>query len=289
MVCIWIVVRFLAPSFNNKLALINSTADSPHNTQKKVILQKRSLADKLGKAVTTAGAEAAGFSFAWKMSARSRDFRLKVYPSIGYLVVLVVIFVMRGKDSGFQRIQDTGSDQFRFVIVAAIYFMSLLLVTALSQMIYSEKYKAAWIFYAAPVAYPGEVILGAVKATILKFYIPIVLVITIAGVALGGPSILPNILLGLFNQLLISTLLVYINFRHLPFSRKQNNNANAGSFIRNLSIMLISGFIAIMHYMIFKMPVVVWICAALSIVATWLMMDGIRKTSWEKIRMEKEE
>lgn len=289
MACIWIVVRFLAPSFNNKLALINSTADSQHNTQKKVILQKRSLADKLGKVVTTTGAETAGFSFAWKMSARSRDFRLKVYPSIGYLVVLVVIFVMRAENPTFQQMQNSGTQQFRFMVVAAIYFMSLLLVTALSQMIYSEKYKAAWIFYAAPVAYPGEVILGAVKATILKFYIPIVLAITIAGLALGGIAVLPNILLGLFNQLLISTLLVYINFRHLPFSRKQNNNANAGSFIRNLSIMLISGFIAIMHYMIFKMPVVVWICAALSIVATWLMMDSIRKTGWEKIRMEKED
>ncbi len=288
LVCIWIVIRFLAPSFNNKLALINSTADNQQNIQKKIIHQKRSFSDKLGKALTTTGAETAGFSFAWKMSARSRDFRLKVYPSIGYLVVLVVIFVMRSKDSNLQRLQDTESNQFRFLVIAAIYFMSLLLVTALSQMIYSEKYKASWIFYAAPVAYPGEVILGGVKATILKFYIPIVLVLTIAGVIFGGPSILPNILLGLFNQLLISTLLVYINFRHLPFSRKQNNNSSGGTFIRNLSVMLISGFIAVMHYMIFKMPVVVWICAALSIVATWLMMDGIKKTGWEKIQMEKD-
>lgn len=288
LVCIWIVIRFLAPSFNNKLALINSTADNQQNTQKKIIRQKRSFSDKLGKALTTTGAETAGFSFAWKMSARSRDFRLKVYPSIGYLVVLVVIFVMRSKDSNLQRLQDTESNQFRFLVIAAIYFMSLLLVTALSQMIYSEKYKASWIFYAAPVAYPGEVILGAVKATIFKFYIPIVLMLTIAGVIFGGPSILPNILLGLFNQLLISTLMVYINFRHLPFSRKQNNNSSGGTLMRNLSVMLISGFIAVMHYMIFKMPVVVWICAALSIVATWLMMDGIKKTGWEKIQIEKE-
>jgi len=131
--------------------------------------------------------------------------------------------------------------------------------------------------------------MGAVKATVLKFYIPIVLLITIAGVWLGGISILPNILLGLFNELLIATLMVYINYRHLPFSRKQNTNNNAGSFIRTLGVMMVSGFIAIAHYMIFKMPVVIWICAALSLVATWLMIGSIKKTGWSKIQAEKEE
>lgn len=284
----WVVVRFLAPSFNNKLALINSTADDASTHKRKATIQKQSLSDKIGRVITTTGAEMAGFAFAWKMSGRSRDFRLKVYPSVGYLVVLAVIFFMRAKNFSLSSLQGDES-QFRFVIIAAIYFMSLLLTTALSQMIYSEKYKAAWIFYAAPVAYPGEVILGAVKATVLKFYIPIVVLITIPGVIIGGPAILPNILLGLFNQLLISALLVYINYRQLPFSRRQNNNNNAGSFIRNLGVMLISGFIAVMHYMIFNMTVVVWICAALSILATWLMSGSIRKTGWERIRMEKEE
>jgi ABC-2 type transport system permease protein len=288
LVCSWVVVRFLAPSFNNKLALINSTADNVSTAKKTTTIQKRSLADKIGKAITTTGAEAAGFSFAWKMSGRSRDFRLKVYPSIGYLVVLVVIFFMRAKNFSFSNLQ-TDADQFRFLLIAAIYFMSLLLITALSQMVYSEKYKASWIFYSAPVAYPGDVILGAVKAIVLKFYIPIVVLLTIPGVIIGGPAILPNVLLGLFNQLLISTLLVYINYRHLPFSRKQNNNNSGGSFVRNLGVMLISGVIAVMHYMIFKMTVVVWICAALSIIATWLMTGSIRKTAWEKIRMDKED
>ncbi|MBN8880123.1 MAG: hypothetical protein J0I32_21445 [Sphingobacteriales bacterium] len=290
LVSIWIVIRFLAPSFNNKLALINNAADSNQGAVKKTtVVRKHSLSDKLGKAVTSTGAEAAGFSFAWKMSGRSRNFRLKVYPSIGYLVVLVVIFFMRAKGFSLADMQDGDGQKFRIMIISAVYFMSLLLITALGQMIYSEKYKASWVFYAAPVAYPGEVIMGAVKATVLKFYIPIVLLITIAGVWLGGISILPNILLGLFNELLIATLMVYINYRHLPFSRKQNTNNNAGSFIRTLGVMMVSGFIAIAHYMIFKMPVVIWICAALSLVATWLMIGSIKKTGWSKIQAEKEE
>jgi len=289
LVSIWIVIRFLAPSFNNKLALINSTADNQSAAKKTTVVRRHSLSDRIGKAVTSTAAEAAGFSFAWKMSGRSRDFRLKVYPSIGYLVVLVVIFFMRAKGFSLADMQDTDGQKFRIMIISAVYFMSLLLITALGQMIYSEKYKAAWIFYAAPVAYPGEVIMGAVKATVLKFYIPIVLLITIAGVSLGGLSILPNILLGLFNELLIATLMVYINYRHLPFSHKQNTNNNAGSFIRTLGVMMFSGFIAIAHYMIFKMPVVIWICTALSIVATWLMTGSIKKTGWDRIRAGKEE
>ncbi|MBO9660610.1 MAG: hypothetical protein J7527_17440, partial [Chitinophagaceae bacterium] len=284
--CVWVVVKFLAPSFNNKLALINSTADGPTAPAKRIVKQKKpGLAEKLSTLLTRGNSETAGFLFAWRMSGRSRDFKLKVYPSIGYMLVLVVLMFVRSKDLSFEMLAANGKE-FKILMVVSIYLMSLLLVTAISQMVYSEKYKAAWIFHVAPVEYPGEVILGAVKAIMLKFYIPIIILIAIPALIIGGWAAIPNLLLGLFNQLLIAGLLVYINFRNLPFSRKQNANLNGGSFIRNMGVMLISVFIAMLHYAAYDILVVVCIVAALSMIATWLISGSIRKTTWAKIKTE---
>jgi len=285
--CIWIVVKFLAPSFNNKLALINSATDDSAGPAKKVVQKKMGFLGKLNAIVTKGNGESAGFLFAWRMSARSRDFKLKVYPSIGYMIVLVVVVMLRSKMPVDGLIADGKS--FKILLMMGIYFMSLLLITALSQMVYSEKYKAAWIFAASPLEYPGEVILGAVKAIILKFYIPIMLLVAIPGVIIGGLHAVPNLILGLFNQLLISVLLVFINYRNFPFSKKQSGNVKSGAFVRNMGVMIISAVIAFGHYAVYDMLPIVLIGMALSIVATWLIAGSIRKTNWEMIRADDSE
>ncbi|PZR27925.1 MAG: hypothetical protein DI535_08255 [Citrobacter freundii] len=287
LLCIWFVIKFLAPSFNNKLALINSMGDAPASQAKKASYKGSGWLDKISRSLTKGDAESAGFLFAWKMSSRSRDFKLKVYPSIGYMVVLVVVIVLRSKMP--VNALSAESQPFRVLMMMGIYLMSLLLVTALSQMVYSDKYKAAWIFAAAPVKYPGEVILGGVKAIVMKFFIPIVVLVAIPGIIVGGLQAVPNILLALFNQLLISALIVYINFRSLPFSRKQSVNVKTGSFIRSLGVTFLSVMIGILHYVIYEFTVVVWIGMALSAIATWLIAGSIRKTGWGMIRAEEGE
>lgn len=281
---LYIVVKYLAPSFNNKLAMINSSAgQDPEQTSVKIVTRSKSYAAMLGKLFTTTHAEKMGFLFTWKMSARSRDFKLKVYPSIGYLVVYILIMFLNSKSLSLEQIKEQGTSG-KILVISALYFTSLLLTMALNQMIYSEKYKASWIYYISPLQKPGEVIMGGAKAVILKFYIPIIVFITVAGLVLVGPAILPNIALGLFNELLIATILVYVGNKMFPFSLHQNTNVKAGSFMRSLSVLAISGFIALGHYLIYDVTVVVIICAFLSLTATWLMMESIKNISWQTIK-----
>ncbi len=284
-ISIYIVVKYLAPSFNNRLAMINSSANQEPQQKEQVRTEQRkfSYADFLSRMFTRSKAERMGFLFAWKMSSRSRDFRMKVYPSIGYLLVYVVLIVFRGKSFDLDSIRNEEGPG-RFLIISALYISSFVLVMAITQIIYSEKYKAAWIYYVTPLKKPGEVILGGALAAIMKFYIPIVLLITIFGLVLVGPSILPNIILGLFNELLIVTLMVYVGKRMFPFSLHQNTNVKAGSFMKNLLVISISGIIAMVHYFLYPYTIVIIILAVLSILATWLMMASIRNSSWESIK-----
>lgn len=282
-ISIYLVVKYLAPFFNNKLALLSSgssaTPDAKAVTTRKHRLDYPAILSKL---FTSGGSEKMGFLFCWKMTSRSRDFKLKVYPSIGYLAVYVVIMFMNTKSMDLQELREE-SMKSRILVISALYFTSFILTMAITQVVYSEKYKASWIYYITPVARPGAIILGGAKAAIMKFYIPLVFFITLAGLILIGPKVLPNIILGLFNELLIATILVYVGNKQFPFSMHQNTNVKAGSLLRSLFVLAISGVIALGHFFIYNIMPVVIIGAILSVIATWLIMDSIRNIPWKAV------
>jgi hypothetical protein len=283
-ISIYLVVKYLAPFFNNKLALLSSgsatsTTARPVNSSK----HRFDYPLLLSKLFTNSPSEKMGFLFSWKMTSRSRDFKLKVYPSIGYLAVYVVIMFMNTKSMDLQELREE-TIKSRILVISALYFTSFILTMAISQIVYSEKYKASWMYYIPPVDKPGAIILGGAKAAILKFYIPIVFFITVAGLVLIGPGVLPNILLGLFNELLIATLLVYVGNKLFPFSMHQNTNIKSGSLLRNLFVLAVSGVIALFHFFIYTIMPVVIIGAVLSIIATWLIMQSIRNIQWKAVK-----
>jgi hypothetical protein len=213
---------------------------------------------------------------------------MKVYPGIGYLLVIVVASVMNNWRRDLDAVSQH-NEAGKALVIMGLYFSSLLLVMAIGQINFSDKYKASWIYYAAPLSKPGEVISGAAKAAILKFYIPLVVFITVAGIWIAGLSILPNIILGLFNELLIATMLVYVGHKMFPFSTPQATSTKSGSFLRNLAVLFISGLIGWGHFKIYAFTIPVIICAVLSITATFLLMSSIKNTSWEAIRSSYEE
>lgn len=283
-ISIWIVVKYLAPSFNNKLAMISGSEDTSKPslpiTQQKM---KWSYSDWLSRLFTKGNAERSGFLFTWKMSARSRDFKMKVYPSIGYLLVYLVIVFWNKRQVEIQAVSEQ-TQRGKVLVISSLYFASLLLTMSLNQMIYSDKYKAAWIFYVSPIRKPGEVILGAAKAAIMKFYIPLVFLIMITGIFFSGLQIVPNLILGLFNQLLIAFVLVYAGNKAFPFSLHQNTNVKAGSFIRSMGILVLSTLIAVGHFMIYNFTPALLLCAVISLLALWYVTGSIKNITWQAIK-----
>jgi hypothetical protein len=283
---LYVVVKYLAPSFNNKLAMISMSAASAGPSSGSVATGRRRrgvYSAFLSKVLTRGFAERMGFLFTWKMTSRSRDFKMRVYPSIGYLVVYIVVMFMNNRDLNIHKIAEQGTTG-RAIIISALYFTSLLLTMAIGQIRFSEKFKASWIYHVSPIEKPGEVILGATKAAIFKFYIPLVFFITITGMIIVGPSVLPNIILGLFNELLIATILVYMGNKLFPFSQHQDTARKTGGFLRGIMVLFISGLIALGHFLIYNILPAVLLCVVMSVIATWLMMGSIRNISWTDIR-----
>jgi ABC-2 type transport system permease protein len=207
---------------------------------------------------------------------------MKVYPGFGYLLVLIVMMTFQSKSlsiSDFSEMTEHGKS----IFLVVIYFSSFIFITAIGQLAYSEKYKAAWLFAICPLDTPGKILSGAVKSVMVSFYIPILLIFALFGVVFGGPVIIPNLILGCFNVLTIGSLIAFFNLKQLPFSVSPQNAPKGRTMNRNFISMLIPGFLGILHWFIFDYIWAVMILAVLSVIATWMVMDSIRNLSWAKI------
>lgn len=281
---IYLVMKYFAPAFNQKLGLINSSTVESN----KIIKKKQgfnpaySRIEKLATMLTKDRREYMGFVFAWKMMGRSREFKLKVYPAFGYVIVLLAMLLLKSGSQLFSDFADmTSKGKSLFLMI--LYFSSFILITAIAQLSYSDKSKAGWIFLTAPLVNPGNVIVGAVKAAMIQFYTPVILIFTIAGTLIVGPGILPNLLLGCFNVLSICSLIAYFNLRELPFSVATSEAAKGRTVIRSMITLIIPAAFGFFQWLIFDYLWIVAIFATLSIIATWMVLGSIRNLGWERL------
>jgi hypothetical protein len=162
----------------------------------------------------------------------------------------------------------------------------MLVLQALYNIKLSEKFKAAWIYQIAPLEKPGPLILGAVKALIIKYFFPFALLIASATVLFMGWAPIPNLLLGLANQLCIILTVSYLRFNKLPFSSSDMGKLRGGNFVRNLFSMLFPWLLGAGHYFIYSFMPVVLILLVLSCIAVWLLADALNNRPWSSIKME---
>ncbi len=279
---IFLVVRYFAPAFSRKLSMITGSSAEIKAPVKKNKDNKKTFSffDTIAKFITKPGAERTGFIFTNKMTGRSRDYKMKVYPSLGYMVVFGLIMAFQ-KDGSFGNFAS--SDSVAPMLLFIIYLSSMFLSTALLQLPYTDKFKASWLFFVTPVSSPGLLISGAVKCILVKFFLPLVLFITALGIALQDPSIIPNMILGCVNVLAIATFIAYLSFRKIPFSSQQEGTAKGSTFIKSMAIMIAPVGFGILHWLISGYIWVVIVMLPVSLIIPYLLFDGIKKQSWSKL------
>lgn len=292
-VSIWTVITYFAPAFNQKLSMISGSSEGAQPVADKISNRSKTKGgwiETIAGWTTKRGAERVGFLLTWKITARSRDFKMKVYPTIGYMVVyFALIFLTRPsgvKNVSLRELSHSTPILSRTLVVMLIYMSCFVLIVAVFRLMYSDKFKAAWIYYITPVAEPGKLIEGSVKSAIVKFCLPIQLVVSILAVLLLGIKSVPNLVLGISNVIFIVSCIAYLSMRHLPFSQQESSKMKKGStVIRSIFSMLLPLMIGAIHFMIYNYTAVVVICGILSIIACWLILDTLGSKSWEKLQM----
>lgn len=284
---VWVVIRFFAPSFNKKLSSINSSSDeSKPVTDIKVKATQRSLPRFLSNLLIRNKTERAGFIFGWKLTSRSRDFKLKVYPMFGYVIVLFFLFMFGGFSGNTHKIQGVDFYKKGPGILFIIYLCSIMIADAVVLIKSSDKYKAAWVYYISPVQKPGILIRGMMKMLLFKYFFLIYFVIVVLSLFLRGISFLPNLLLGLVNIIFVSLVLGLFYLKTFPFSEQWNINRSSGRMMRSFFLMIMVGILGVIHYFIMNFTIVVLILTILVAAADWLLLDKFRNISWEEMRTE---
>lgn len=284
-IAIWAVVKIFAPTFTQKLAQIN--AGSSEQLTKETIatkVEKRSFVETLASLLTAKGAERAGFLFTWKLMSRNRDFKMKVYPSIGYIFVYFFIFFFRRSDRSMSSFTDP--EEMRPLFLGVIYFSCLLLTTALQNIVTSDKWKAAWIWHLAPLQSPGRILNGSITAAMAMFFLPLATLTAVIALSVWGIAILPNVLMGFSAQIFICLLLSRLLVQKLPFSSPPAGADAGGNFLRGMMFLMIAGVAGLIHYLLFNYNIFLIVAATVLLGCSFFLHQQTRKTSWAKLNMK---
>ncbi|GAB3926537.1 hypothetical protein [Mucilaginibacter myungsuensis] len=279
MVGIWFVIKVLAPGFNQKLMAL-STSDGNTSAPRSIkTYDKQDLRDKIGKMVAPDPVENAGFSISWKLAARSRDFKLKAYPSFAFVPILFLYMALSGGkgqslDDKLTNIQS-GSAYF-----SLLYLSSIILTSMLTNIAMSEKFKAAWIYYAVPVDKPGRILSGMFKAVLTLYYLPFYMITAIGVAVVWGPATINDAILAFFICLIYGVLVALFGVKGLPFSKPVVVKQSGGKVIASMATLILVGILGVGHYFLSKWELAIWIVIVPIAAIAWIMIVQYKKTSW---------
>lgn len=242
------MVKYLAPSFARKLnALSNNPESLPTNGTAK--LYKKDLSERLSSLVCSSATESIGFEKVWKITGRDKNFKMQFYPSLAYLFVFGFIFVFKsGKNIHDLWIALPTTNMFLWFVYLPMFSIS----SCLTIIAFYDNFGAAWIYQSAPLSKPGEIISGMLKALLLKFFVPVYLLLFAFALFVWGAPVIDDFVFGFFNNMLIFLLMANLSDHYLPFSRQANIKVQSGKFIRMILQLMIVGALIGIHWLALK-------------------------------------
>jgi ABC-2 type transport system permease protein len=279
-VLVWKAVnQYLTPYFTQKLADLGTS--SSKQSEKKA--QQYNSINARGSALATTGLEKASFNLASFGFARDRKLKLRMYPAFGYFVVLAFILLFRSKEKTqtvFQYLSEIGETQMH---LTAIYACIYVILTAAYEIHYTDDFKAAWIFQSAPIQKPGELLIGNLKAILVRFFLPLYGVASILILSIWPASVIIDLVFGFFVCFFLMLLFGIIGDKHLPLSLPSNTRAQGSSMARAILAMLVIVGVGFGHYFLNKIEFATLIICPTLPVLCWFLLKRYKKVTWEDI------
>ncbi|WP_339252782.1 hypothetical protein NSQ43_02685 [Sporosarcina sp. FSL W8-0480] len=181
------------------------------------------------------------FRYASLMMKQERNFKLRVYPSLGFAFIFPFIFIFTELQMRTLEDISTGS------MFLLIYFGNMMVPTIIHTLQFSDNYKGSWLFRASPIQQPAAAYSGTLKAFLVKLYVPVFLLLSIAFIAIFSTRILPD-LFAVFLGAILHSLLTYkwMNAGEFPFT-ESFEFAQAEGSVKMFLISLGAGIFVIAH------------------------------------------
>ena len=225
----------LVPSFERNLQKL-----ATHSVKKE---KKRSKSGNgLIKMICSGKEEQAFFRFASLMMKNERDFKLKVYPSLGFAIILPFIFMFNILRDGGLSSLSSGKGYL------TIYFTMIIIPSVITMLKFSGKYKGAWIYKALPLDHLSPLFKGTLKAFLVRLYLPLYLVLCILFIAIFGPRVIPDLILAFLISAFYSIICFIILKKAIPFSESFESVGQTESwkiFVLMIPVAIFAG----LHYL----------------------------------------
>lgn len=213
--------------------------------------------------------EKAFYQFTEQMISQERDFKLKVYPSLGFSIVIPFLFLYSG--TNLDSIPFSTSSSY-----LTIYFTMINIPTIIFMLRYSGKYKGAWIFTVLPILDFSTYYKGALKAVIIKLYLPIYFLLSVVFLFIFGIRIIPDLLVVFISAFLYSVICYVLLDKKVPFSMSFDSGANQQSgklFLLLLPVPILAGI----HYISISLPFGVYIYGILIFFVNLLFWKKLKR------------
>lgn len=257
-----LLIRFMSKGFENILGEGSSENAGPAKQSSVKRDRLKNIKNLFCMSVT----EMAGWDLAVATTRRDRKFKQSVYPYFGILIFFSFLILKPDIKNLYASLHEmTGYNKFFFLTL--IGFAGSI---AVSQLPYTDTPEAAWIYKALPLKEHAHILTGAVKAMIVRFCLPVYLLITLPALWLWGLKTFPQILLGGFGIVLLILLSIIIPRLELPFTQireMQNKGMNSLMAIFN---MILIGLLAGLLYL--SSLISVWIAYIICGVAVSLIV-----------------
>jgi hypothetical protein len=148
---------------------------------------------------------------------------------------------------------------------------------------FNENFLASWIYQSTPVAKPGQIISGGLKALLTKFFIPVFLILFLFAFYIWGVAIVDDFAFGFFNNIFMFLLIANLSDHYLPFSRQQNSKQQSGRFVLVILQMLIIGALVGIHYLVLKNNWLIYCLIPVSVAGCYLLIKRLQNLRWLQI------
>jgi hypothetical protein len=287
-ILVWLTIKYLSPSFSKGIANIDTVSVEAETPKVTIQTGKKSAAQlylKLANWLNASAIGKAGFSIAWLQTSRSRNFKMRVFPSFGFVPVYFFYLITMNHSRSIGETWEQLPDTKTFVLL--LYMSSFVVMNLLTMLVHSDQYKASWIYYSSPIARPGEVMLGAFKAVWVKYFLPMFGIVSLFVLYVWGPKTLLDIALALTNITVFALGILRVAYRKLPFSALELMKEKGNRFFKTMFIMLLPTSLGFGHYWTTITPWLWWmkiVFIILSSILLWLLWDSYKNTSWDEVK-----
>ncbi len=282
-ICGWLILTVLTKTFNQKLVAITQGGGDTTDTKEKKdeVIKQSSRMEWLASWICNNEAEKAAFKWSWRLTARNRDYKLRVYPGFGMVPAFFVYFALNG-DGSLQERWAALPESNSYLLL--IYFCFLLLTTPLISSQYSNKQIASWIFHASPLKEPGWILSGTAKAIVTKYFLPAYAIMFATGLFIWGPMVIDDFMLGFANIMLLETIIItFFQPKKIPFSDNWDNMNKGSNFTAGVLSLFLAGVLGGLHYLIVDQTLLVMGIALVMIVAWYFVFRKYQLTGWRSL------